>query len=216
MAIVVGNSTDLGDNGSAGATLTTAHNNNGNILFVGVVEASTNKMQSVTYNGVAMTELTTSTASPVQVPGDRYIHLFYLVNPAQGSNNVVVTLTGTDFIQGLAISYSGVDTGSPIDVAGNNTGSTVASLAKSLTTTINGDWTVAMFAANGGTASAGASTTERVSAASFPQFAMYDSNAALAPGSNTLTVNVTSTPNAAMIMAAFKPIQEGGYFHMSI
>lgn len=208
MAISLDTSLDLGN--TTATSLTTSYTNSGNILFVGVVEATTNKMSGVTYGGVALTE---SSGSPIQIPGDRFVHLFRIASPLTGANNVVITLTGSDFIQGIAASYN-LSNGT-IDLGGNTTGSSIASLSKSLTTTIDNDWTIAMFAGNGGTASAGAGTTLRRAAAGFAQFALFDSNGAITPaGSTTLNVNITGTPNAAMIMNAFEPAVATGNFFM--
>jgi hypothetical protein len=213
MAIALDTSKDLGDNGSVGVTLTTSYTNNGNILFVSVTGEATDRMSGVTYAGVSMTQVS---GSPIQTPSDRFAYLFFLLNPATGANNVVVTLTGggNTFIAGLAASYSGANGG--VDLGGNTSGSSISSLSKSLTTTIDNDWTIAYFAANGGVASAGASTTLRKASVSFPQFSLFDSNAALTPpGSKTLNVNVTATPNASMIMAAFAPLSSGHFLSPS-
>lgn len=54
---------------------------------------------SVTYNGVAMTQLAQILAGPVPT-------LFYLLNPATGTHTVSVS--GTGFARGMSVSFTGV------------------------------------------------------------------------------------------------------------
>jgi hypothetical protein len=120
------------------ATLTFAHTCTGNdlILIVAVVDQDHNTT-GVTYNGVAMTAINNG------AQGDS---LWYLVGPATGSNNVVVTRSGAgDLFNAASSSYTGVDQSSPID--SSNTGNSL-SRPLTITTTVvaSGCWLVGMAA----------------------------------------------------------------------
>jgi hypothetical protein len=67
--------------------------------------------------------------------GAFYTEQWYLAAPASGTNNIVVTVSGTTTKLGIAaISFTGVDQTTPIDVSGSTTG-TSGTVTKSLTTT---------------------------------------------------------------------------------
>ena len=109
-------------------------------LFVGVGYAdSTQGITGVTYAGVALTQGAYSNAFTY---GRSYI--YYMVAPASGTNNVVVTYAGTlsaDDRGGVgAVSYTGVAQTSPIDVTGTTSTDPGTSMTIALTTTSANDW----------------------------------------------------------------------------
>lgn len=195
-------------NDTTGTSLTFAHTCSGSnrILFVGIVgNTASNLISGVTYNGVAMTQIA---SSPVQVPSDRYINLYYLVAPATGSNNVVVSASSSTYMAAAAVSYTGAAQTSPIDVDGTTTTASANTLSKALTTTVDNDWTVMICQAGGGINTSGASTDFRTQGGSGTSWAMYDSGINIqTAGSTSLTANWSGTAiGAAIIMAAFKPV----------
>ena len=113
-------------------------------------------MTGVTYNGVAMTLGGSLNGSD----GDRTT-LFYLVAPATGANNVVVTFSATTFsaVAG-AVSFSGVHQSAPV-------GSYVSASGTSTAPSVNasseaGGMVIDCLAvAVGGAPSVGASQTQR-------------------------------------------------------
>lgn len=187
----------------SGSSLTFAHANSAGsnrIMFGGDTDGGAATLTSITYNGSAFTAI-----SNVQIPLDRNIYLRYLIAPASGTNNVVVTLSGstTDWVGGVS-SYTGAkQTGQP-DASNSGTGSAVTTLAVSVTTVADNCWLVALGGySNGSTASAGANTTERIDPGN--SFWVGDSNGAQTPaGSYSQTFNF-NLGTAALLVASIAP-----------
>lgn len=161
---------------------------------------------SATYNGVSMTAIGPSIDSiGTGVP----TYVWYLVNPASGANNVVVT-SSVIGISTSAISYTGVAQTSPIDVSNTTAYNTTStSYSKSVTTTTNNCWLLATVrCASGQAMTAGANTTLRnqTEAVLFGGGLILDSGAAVATGSNTLTSTCTSQFLGGQIIIGFKPV----------
>lgn len=195
---------------SGNSTLTYAFTCSGmNRLLTVFVDylANDRTITGVTYNGVAMTAVYNQSYNSARVHG-----YFYLANPASGSNNIVITLSGsgTQPIVSQALSYTGVaQSGTIMDVKNLNTttGVSVSSRTVSVTTTIDNDWIVG-YCFTGGTISAGANTTMRGSIAGLlEEIQGYDTNAAQTPaGSHSVTVNISpNNTELAMYIAAFAP-----------
>src|SRR5439155_296465 len=72
---------------------------------------------SVTYNTAPMTKITEVTGA-----SDR-VSIWKLVNPATGTNSVVVTLSAAATVKGGATSWTNVDQTTPVGTAATNTGS---------------------------------------------------------------------------------------------
>jgi hypothetical protein len=113
MAITIGNKTQSNQNPN-GTSQTLAHNMstgaNGGLLVV-ITMASTVDFSGATYAGVAMTLVRNSLES---TEGQR-VAAYYLANPATGSNNIVVSFSGSQFNSTsiFAVSFtnvSGIDT----------------------------------------------------------------------------------------------------------
>ncbi|GAC1603610.1 MAG: hypothetical protein NVS3B29_08400 [Candidatus Saccharimonadales bacterium] len=81
-----------------------------NLLMVGF-SYNAGTISSVTYNGVAMTQKSTVTN------GTSITAMYYLVSPATGANNVVITLGSANSIIGGATSFIGADTVTPLGPA---------------------------------------------------------------------------------------------------
>lgn len=97
--------TTLGGVGSSSWT----HVCTGSNLFLAVVVQDTaggsNVISGVTYNGVSMTSNGTPTADS---NGDK-LWMFYLINPASGSNTVSISYSSSGtFARGCSASYTGV------------------------------------------------------------------------------------------------------------
>jgi len=89
------------------------------LLLVGVLQVATGSdvVSSVTYNGVALTRINTVTF----LNGNRRNNLYYLLAPATGSNNCVVTLSsGIDNSRIHAFSYTGVRQSDQPDASNTN------------------------------------------------------------------------------------------------
>lgn len=194
MAIAYDNAS--GSSTGSASSLTYSHTCSGSnrILFVFVCRFNTQTISSVTYGGVTCTFIAEST-----VAGSEPVAVYYLVAPATGANNVVITLSGASFIFASSSSYTGAkQTGQP---DGSATGkATSTSHAISVTTTADNCWGVAAYRAEGdGATSAGAGTTLRYNIAGGTQ--LYDSNGPKTPaGSLTLTAtSLNQTVDRAMV-----------------
>lgn len=91
------------------------------ILLVGVWSRTTDGLTGVTYNGVAMTLAAKNVAIT-----NSFAYLFYLIAPATGTHNIVVSST-VEMI-GSAISYTGASqTVQPDAIANDSSATTVGS-----------------------------------------------------------------------------------------
>lgn len=200
MAIAFDTSTSYFSN--SGTSHSWSHTTSGTdrILWVNVMNSSGVSISSVTYNGVGMTNAVNSGASQRNT-------LFYLVNPASGSNTVTVTLASSSYCYTNSASYTGAEqSGQPDATNGQN--SSTATLTTSVTTTDDNCWTVlgARQASTGNT-SAGTGTTQREAHAGYTQF--YDSNAAITPaGSTSLQTTQSASGTTGHAMASFSPAPE--------
>ena len=84
----------------------------------------------VTYNGVALTRLSGANE------GTRYASLWYLANPASGTNNVVVSLGSSNAIIAASYSFSHVNQSSVLSNAATNTSGGATSSSATVTSTI--------------------------------------------------------------------------------
>lgn len=194
---------------STGTTITLSHTCTGTngILFVGVSGIIGDVLSGVTYGGVAMTQ-----TAKLQVPADRYVYLYHLVNPATGANDIVATNTITlnnAFIFGA--SYTGAkQTGQP-DATNTNSAVAATTLATSVTTVADNCWVVGMFGSSNVVFSAGTGVTERQNKTAGLASLIGDSNAAKTPaGSYSMTVNCTGSANMAALLASFAPAVAAG------
>ncbi len=151
---------------------------------------------SVTYNGVAMTKV-----GPVSTTGSSIQYLFYLVNPATGSNTVSISSSASaTVIIGFSTSYTGCAQSGQPDNSGTFSGSGTT-IATTLTANASNCWAVAgLNNLPGFGISAGAGTTDRGngSAQSYG-----DSNG---PVSGSTTLNFTMGGSATGIDAVMLTI----------
>ncbi len=182
------------------------------IAWVGVagdVVGGADDVTGVTYDGVAMTLLTKSTA----LTAGRIMYLYYLINP--GSNTspaVVITHTSQHYIIAIAVGYQGVYQASEPDTYTTNQTNTggATSLTTPLTTGANNCWTILFeqsYAAGNVGPTAGTNATETIVGAAFGQPALFDSNGAITPAQSfSMTTNVASgSIGIAHIMVSIFP-----------
>lgn len=155
-----------------------------NYLVVFVATTSTNgtlnDVSSVTYNGVAMTQIDTLSDAGA---GNR-IYSYVLPAPDTGTNNVIATFaTSKGRINGVSGSYTGVYQSTTPDSHNVETDSVDGTPT---TTVVNSDcWVIAGEINDSGTPTAGTGTTLRGSVQNTSYLA--DSNGTVSPGANTLT-----------------------------
>lgn len=166
----------------------------------------TSTVTGVTYNGVAMTKI-----AGAQVPSDRQITMWYLVAPATGTNDVVVTSSTSQNLRFHSISYTGVDQTTPTDGSNTNT-SSGTSISTTITTTVDNCWMVMFAKDNSGgktyTTSTGDTIRENTDAAGHVS---ADTGGAITPaGSNTMTLDAGVSVNKGAIGMAISPATGGG------
>lgn len=172
------------------------------ILFVGT-KCSSAYSSGVTYNGVSMTRI----ADVQSGAGEYHLSLFYILNPASGSNTISASVS-TGSIGFTSISYLGADTSS--QPGANNTQITASGTthAQSLTTTVDNSWVIGYFSSARATLTAGANTN--FIEVQVNNVALADSNGPQeTAGSYTMNTSWTGSGTAAGIMAEIK-IDGGG------
>jgi hypothetical protein len=188
---------------SAGTSTTFAHTCAGSnrILFVEAYSTSGDDVTGITYNGAAMTQV-----SKVSKSGSsEKLYLYYLLAPATGSNNVVVSRSGSGgFLHGASASYTGaLQSGVPDSFATSAPVGNDTSISISTTSILDNCWLVGSFVCDNGGITAGSSTTVRAGDTSFDVIA--DSNGAKTPaGSYALAINCNNAGRAG-IVASFAP-----------
>lgn len=108
--------------GTGTSSLTWSHTCTGTdlILVVGVETSSAEAATGVTYNGIALTLIDAQDAAALFCRSE----LWYLIAPATGANDIVVTMAGSaTYIVGGATSWTGVDQSTPLGTAAKATGS---------------------------------------------------------------------------------------------
>lgn len=199
MAIAFDASSTGGLNASSWAhTVGTGSNR---IMFVGEFDdtGGSNLLTAVKWN----TNESFAKITEIQAPADRWISLWYLINPTSGAQNLTLTTTAGAF-KGSATSYSGAQQSGVPDAFGS-TSQNPSSLggSDSITLTVGTNaWIVTYFKENGGITVTWTNATER-QATAFGDH-MADSNAALS-GSQTTTAAYVGPTHTAMVSASFLP-----------
>lgn len=205
---------DATSNGNATSTsITIAHTCTGadRILFVGVYYQGGDNFTSVTYNGVALTQIA-KVNNGLAIWGA----LYYLVAPSTGTNNIVVTVSASAFLGAGGVSYTGAKQSGQPDASTTNTGSGT-SLTTSVTTVADNSWAILQAQNANDTITASTGSTLR-SDHSFGFGVVFDSNGAKTPaGSTSMTFNGSSGTQSA-VMASFAPsvaiTYQGNFFHV--
>jgi len=164
------------------------------ILLVGF-RLSSGTPSTVTYNGVSMTQVTSTSTT----------YVYYLVSPATGSNNVVITPSGSTTINSCAVCYSGADTSGQPDAFNSNSSVSTGSVSVNTTTVADNCWVAAFGSCSTTetlTRTSSGSTRQSRSGAIF-----FDNNTAKTPaGSVTSSFDDTISLNDLRIIGvSIKP-----------
>ena len=167
------------------------------IVAVGSDNAASNNVIGVTYGGISLIKI-----SEVRKSGnERWISLFYLLDPPTGSNNVVVSATGSN-TWAQAAYYTGV--GGFVESATNISGG-ASTYNATLTTTVSGSWVIGYGGNTSGTNIPGVGTTVR---GNIGVNNIMDANGPIDPaGITTLQLKYGSTTGWGSIIASFRPVQ---------
>ena len=172
------------------------------LLLVGIkgVNDVASLITGVTYAGEAL-----AFVGQVRISAGRWVDLYIKVNPASGSNDVIINASSSSFIAGMAVSYNGCkQTGQP-DNSATNTQVDIATYNQSLTPVLDNSW-VAIVAGCGDGIAPGAGTTERVTT-DIGTISMGDNNALITPPAST-QLQYTSglgTSDWASVMVSLAP-----------
>lgn len=200
MAIAYDNSTDGGQ--AYNSTLTFAHTCSGanRILFVLASSQSGSTITGVTYNGIDMSLVTTA----YDEAGYAVNYLYYLVAPATGANNVVVS-GNTQYKWAIAASYTGASqTGVPDAVVKTALNASTTSFNQTLTTIADNCWVIATGQCLNAISTTAPATERQNPATSYMYLADYGPKTPA--GSTTITNTcVGATAWACSIIASFKP-----------
>jgi len=166
---------------------------------------------AVTYNGVSMTKVKTTTNSNVGNNWFMESTVWFLANPSTGSNTVSATITAPSApdYAGSAVSYYNANQSTTPDATASNTGTTSGALTPSITTVNPGAW----IFSNIGTNEDGASASSRVSNKTDRQtsgmasnlnggMTTTDTNGVVSPGSNTINYTYTGGSGATTFLWA--------------
>lgn len=198
----------ISDGIGGASTYSWSHTCTGNarILIVGFfaykAADTSDRVTSVTYGGVAMTQLCTDFSAG----GGWRAYLYGLVNPASGANNVQIDFNTNMEIGYWSSSYTGAH-GSGLPDSTNTGSGSASSVSLSTTTVKDNCWLVMFVKSAPANMIAGTATTKRSGDGS--NFGIFDSNAAITPpGSSALAASWASSGNYVAAIASFAPLLE--------
>jgi hypothetical protein len=191
---------------SAQTSLTWAHTCTGSnrLLLVGIVfyRNSNSAIDDVTYNGVSMDEVPSSTTNN----GEYFVAVYSLVAPATGSNNIVVSMSGSAPFELSAggISFTDAHQTVPLGTANTATGT---SSAPSVTISSGTDQIVFANLAmlHNGTLSVGALQTSRWNDIGASGFLKYAGSTEPGDASTTMSWSNTTSQAWAITGVPVKP-----------
>src|ERR1035437_3258145 len=181
-----------------------------NPIFLMIVQTNTGedtRVQTPTYNGVAVTEVGRLAITPENQQA--YI-AYLLMAPATGTNTIAVTYSPALSVYGniVVVSYRGASQVNQPDSYGQFNQNSGPIAVTATTTVVNSNCWLVGFATDGITG-AGAGTTHRGGAGT-----TYagDSNGTVPTGSQSLQWSTTGITANAAIVIAIKGISSGGLF----
>ena len=180
------------------------------VLIVGLATEDTSTtslaVSAITYNGVAMTAVASSTATAGSSTLDR-TQLFYLLNPAAGAHTVAITFGGAvNGVSAGSVSLSGVAQSAPTAAAINTATSGTASSA-SVAVATAGSWIVdvANSGASNATLTAGSSQTKRWGVSQSNSGGAGSTAAPASTGTISVSWTASSSSQLALSVAVFAP-----------
>ena len=203
MAIALGSTAQSQINGTS-LTYSQTCNGNNRILFTGVgaEQGTGDTITSVTYATVPMTRIDMQVN--INTTLNYRVYLYYLIAPATGANNIVISASGTINIHGLSSSFTGVlQTGQP-DSYGKASLNT-ANLDVTTTVVLPNSWIFSIGHGYGIVPGAGTGLTSRQSNSNTR---IGDSNGVVLTGSNTVRWTGVGAQDIAGIAASFSPVPE--------
>lgn len=162
----------------------------------------------VTYSGVAMTLARKQICPPADPTADSDCYLYYLLNPASGTHDVVVTLSSSGRVNGsVAADYAGVRQSAQPDAVNGVTSAAPTIMTEPITTVADNSWAIFANAyySYGSPVTAVANCTRRVDDST--SVALFDSGGDITPA-GLFTMGTTQTSNdykSTAAIASFSP-----------
>jgi hypothetical protein len=172
------------------------------LLLVGIDISSNSSISGVTYNSVSMTQLYTQQYSSTEV-----VYIYGLLAPDTGTNSVVVSWSGSQYVRANSVSYKGVKQSSLPDASNGINGSVSSTgLSQGVTTIANNCWVFAtLFKNNNDSVTPAAGTTVRSSDFS-NTLVLVDTNGPKTPaGLVSIGLNWTNGTYCYMALVSFAP-----------
>lgn len=178
------------------------------VLLVGWYEFSSSAtLSSITYAGVAMTQLGTF---PADGAGGN-VYLYGLANPASGANDVSITHSASKQVFASSVSYTGVDQTTPFPDTETTTSTFGTSLSASITTSVNNSWLLLVGRSPSRAPTAGTDTNVvKLGTGSGDAGWVLDSTSARATGANSLAWSYDPAQTTYYVLTAFAPAGGGG------
>lgn len=204
----------VSDGGLAnGTSQNWSHTCTGSDLFlvVGIKLYGTLDITSVTYNGVAMTEIG-NIANPNEAT---YAVLYGLIGPGTGSNTVAIARTSSNFIASGAASYTGVSQSGQPEANGTDSDGLSSTCDPTATVVSSNAWLAgvgtAKFTGNPLNAFGGQTTQRSDNSGLTGVQSMYDSAGTVGTGAQGISFGQTSVlRDLAGVVAVLAPAVAGG------
>jgi hypothetical protein len=189
---------------NSGTSVSFSHTCSGanRIVFVGAGGAGggSQNVNSVTYDGVAMTQVYYYTNGG----GATFCGLWYLINPPTGAKTVAIGTSGTCYFEGWSSSYTGVQQSAQPDATNHNQAFNT-SISTTVTTVANSCWTLSVGFMGGNSGSQSAGQTLRQKGQNYGL--IQDSNSPKTPaGATTCSFSCTGISTMSIIGVSFVPV----------
>lgn len=214
MAVVYDTSTESDSGATSVSTLTFSHTtttNSNRVIFVAVYYPApiASYVTAVTYNGVSLTKIDSAQANPGVGTG-RAVDLWYLIAPATGAHNVVITTSSANSnLIGVATTFSGVSQTTAIGTSAKNTSTSATSLAATTTGSTSNDIVLGVgHTRSSGTSGVGAGQTKQYTFTIQSNETFFGSTQAGASSVTTTLTQSGAADNFAMI--AVPVLNDGG------
>ncbi len=167
------------------------------ILFVATYgNSGFTEFTGITYNGVSLTFIAS------EQYGER-ASLWYLINPASGTHDIVISAPTSRPMGGSASSYTGARQSGGLDASITNL-TTGSPITTTLTTVADNSWTVVGATANWSGLTAGSGSTVRNTQNS-GSLGIFDSNGPKTPAGSTSMTLSAGNNYMATVMVSFAP-----------
>lgn len=188
-------------------SLTYAHTTTGSdpILFAMGRDkvAAASVVTGITYNSVSLTNV-----NGVQIPSSRFMWIYYMVAPATGAHNVVVSASESVSLRSYAATYSGAKQSSQPDGNNTTTGTNPnLTISNTITTTADNCWMIMYLNDDQGAITYSTSTGDTIRLNNDGGgMCFMDTGGPITPaGSNTMTLTGTNGSRGGLAVS-FSPV----------